>query len=44
MQNCFSKHMLRLEEHRGELGNSESSAARLALEHRDYRADAMVKF
>uniref|UniRef100_A0A1I8BEZ5 Guanine nucleotide exchange factor DBS-like spectrin-like domain-containing protein n=1 Tax=Meloidogyne hapla TaxID=6305 RepID=A0A1I8BEZ5_MELHA len=42
LQNSFAKHMLRLEEQRIELGNSESSASRLILEHRDYRADAMA--
>uniref|UniRef100_A0A915NMK6 CRAL-TRIO domain-containing protein n=1 Tax=Meloidogyne floridensis TaxID=298350 RepID=A0A915NMK6_9BILA len=42
LQNSFAKHMHRLEEQKIELGNSESSAARLALEHRDYRADAMT--
>ena len=42
LQNSFAKHMHRLEEQKIELGNSESSAARLAIEHRDYRADAMT--
>ncbi|KAF7635615.1 hypothetical protein Mgra_00005004 [Meloidogyne graminicola] len=42
LQNCFAKHLSLLEENKGNIGNSESSAIRLILENKEYKSDAMA--
>lgn len=43
LQHQFAKYMRHADEHR-EVGNSAEAADRLALEHAEYRADAVVGF